>query len=39
MANLRLEDVIRRPLITGKNTILMEYVQYPFEVAPGANKH
>jgi large subunit ribosomal protein L23 len=38
VANLRLEDVIRRPLITEKNTILMEYGQYTFEVAPEANK-
>ena len=38
MADLRLEDVIRRPLITEKNTILMEYGQYTFEVAPAANK-
>jgi ribosomal protein L23 len=33
-----LEDVIRRPLITEKNTILMEHGQYSFEVAPQANK-
>lgn len=38
MPNLRLEDIIRRPLITEKNTILMEYGQYTFEVAPAANK-
>ena len=38
MANLRLEDVIRRPLITEKNTILMELGQYTFEVDPEANK-
>jgi len=38
MANLRMEDVIRRPLITEKNTMLMEYGQYTFEVAPDANK-
>ena len=38
MANLRLEDIIRRPLITEKNTILMEYGQYTFEVDPAANK-
>ena len=38
MAELRLEDVIRRPLITEKNTILMEIGQYTFEVAPEANK-
>lgn len=38
MADLRLEDVIRRPLITEKNTNLMEIGQYTFEVAPQANK-
>lgn len=38
MAELRLEDVIRRPLITEKNTMLMEIGQYTFEVAPEANK-
>lgn len=38
MAQLRLEDVIRRPLITEKNTWLMEKGQYSFEVHPDANK-
>lgn len=38
MAELRVEDVIRRPLITEKNTLLMEIGQYTFEVAPEANK-
>jgi large subunit ribosomal protein L23 len=38
MAELRIEDVIRRPLITEKNTVLMEIGQYSFEVAPEANK-
>ena len=38
MAELRIEDVIRRPLITEKNTVLMEIGQYTFEVAPEANK-
>ena len=38
MAELKLEDVIRRPLITEKNTMLMEIGQYTFEVAPTANK-
>ncbi len=38
MAELRLEDVIKRPLITEKNTILMELGQYSFEVATAANK-
>ena len=38
MPALRVEDVIRRPLITEKNTWLMEQDQYSFEVAPTANK-
>ena len=38
MAELRLEEVIRRPLITEKNTWLMEQNQYTFEVHPDANK-
>jgi large subunit ribosomal protein L23 len=38
MAELRLEDVIRRPLITEKNTMLMELGQYSFEVHRDANK-
>ena len=38
MAELRLEDVIRRPLITEKNTWLMESGQYSFEVHPNSNK-
>jgi large subunit ribosomal protein L23 len=38
MAELRLEDVIRRPLITEKNTWLMDKGQYTFEVHPDANK-
>lgn len=38
MAELRLEDVIRRPLITEKNTTLMELGQYTFEVSIDANK-
>jgi large subunit ribosomal protein L23 len=31
-------DILRRPLITEKNTRLMELNQYTFEVAPEANK-
>ncbi len=31
-------EVIRRPVITEKNTMLMEQGQYTFEVAPDANK-
>ncbi|HEV2526863.1 MAG TPA: 50S ribosomal protein L23 [Thermomicrobiales bacterium] len=38
MAELRLEDVLRRPLITEKNTVIMERGQYTFEVHPDANK-
>ena len=38
MAELRVQDIIRRPLITEKNTILMELGQYSFEVATVANK-
>lgn len=36
---MRIEDVIRRPLLTEKSTIQRENVGvYAFEVAPGANK-
>lgn len=38
MAELRIEDVLRRPHITEKNTWLMENGQYTFEVHPSANK-
>jgi large subunit ribosomal protein L23 len=38
VAELRLEDIIKRPLITEKNTVLMELGQYSFEVATEANK-
>ena len=38
MAELRHEDIIKRPLITEKNTMLMETGQYSFEVATEANK-
>ena len=38
MAELRVEDIIRRPLITEKNTRLMEQNQYTFVVALAANK-
>jgi large subunit ribosomal protein L23 len=38
MTSLRREDIIRRPLITEKNTTLMEIGQYSFEVALEANK-
>jgi len=39
VSELRLEDIIRRPLITEKNTVLMERNQYSFEVDPVANKY
>lgn len=32
-------DLIKRPVITEKNTMLMEQGQYTFEVAPKATKH
>jgi large subunit ribosomal protein L23 len=35
---LRIEDIIRRPIITEKNTWLMESSQYTFEVDLTANK-
>ena len=38
MSQLRIEDVIRRPIITEKNTWLMEKGQYSFEVSLDANK-
>ncbi len=38
MPALRPEEIIRRPLITEKNTWLMEQDQYSFEVSPDANK-
>ena len=31
-------EVLRRPVITEKNTILMDQNKYTFEVAKGANK-
>lgn len=38
MANLHTSDVLRRPLITEKNTLLTPLGQYTFEVAINANK-
>lgn len=38
MANLHTSDVLRRPLITEKNTLLTPLGQYTFEVAMEANK-
>lgn len=39
MGELRMEQVIKRPLITEKNTILMERGQYCFVVDTSANKY
>ncbi len=38
MAELRVEQILRRPHITEKNTNLMEQSQYTFEVDLQANK-
>jgi large subunit ribosomal protein L23 len=38
MPSLMFDQVIRRPVITEKNTWLMEKDQYTFEVDPEANK-
>jgi large subunit ribosomal protein L23 len=38
MPELRLEDVLRRPVITEKNTFLSEQDKYTFEVHPQATK-
>ena len=38
MAVLTVDDVIVRPVITEKNTVLMDRDQYTFEVSPAANK-
>jgi large subunit ribosomal protein L23 len=35
---VNLFDVIRRPLVTEKNTVLQSQGKYAFEVADGANK-
>ncbi len=35
---MNLFDVIRRPLVTEKNTVLQAQGKYAFEVADGANK-
>ena len=32
-------DVLRRPVVTEKSTLLQETGRYTFEVAPSANKH
>lgn len=38
MPELRLEDVLRRPVITEKNTLLSEQNKYTFEIHPNATK-
>lgn len=38
MAELRLEEVLRRPMITEKNTLLSEQNKFTFEVHPNATK-
>lgn len=38
MAQLRLEDVLRRPVITEKSTMLREQNKYTFEVHPDSTK-
>jgi large subunit ribosomal protein L23 len=38
MPDLRIEDVIRRPVITEKNSFLMEKNQYTFEVHSDSTK-
>ncbi len=38
MSDIHVSDVLRRPVITEKNTRISEMGQYTFEVAPEANK-
>jgi large subunit ribosomal protein L23 len=38
MKEIQVYDVLRRPLITEKNTMLQSLGKYAFEVAAGANK-
>lgn len=38
MAELRMQEVLRRPLITEKNTMLSELNKFTFEVHPAATK-
>jgi large subunit ribosomal protein L23 len=38
MPQLRLEEVLRRPVITEKNTLLSEQNKYTFEIHPDATK-
>ena len=39
MAEINVWDVLRRPRVTEKGTLLGEQSQYIFEVHPDANKH
>ena len=39
MAEISVWEVLRRPRITEKSTMLGEQSQYVFDVHPGANKH
>lgn len=36
---MHLYEVLRRPVVTEKNTLLQEQHKYTFEVARGADKH
>jgi len=36
---IHIYEVLRRPVITEKNTMLRTQNKYAFEVASGANKH
>ena len=38
MKEIQVYEVLRRPLITEKNTVLQSLGKYAFEVASGANK-
>ena len=38
MTAMKLMEVLRRPVITEKSSLLQERGRYAFEVAPGANK-
>jgi large subunit ribosomal protein L23 len=39
MKELSVHEVLRRPLVTEKNTVLQSMGKYAFEVAPQATKH
>jgi large subunit ribosomal protein L23 len=36
---MHLYEILRRPIVTEKNTLLQEHHKYAFEVAHGADKH